>query len=149
MSAVRRLRRGLSWSRFLLGLIAADAAFLLHVSTEARRAGELERLVEVGTPEAITEAMALAPERRPWLLYNLGSVYLDDGTRRRFAGSLRAALGYYREALRIHPDLLEAKRNYEVAWRRLESLIPPRPPREPRPPDRVAPSQMPLLPGDI
>lgn len=145
MSRLRRIRA--RW--IFAALAAANLLLLAQAAVRYRDARALHRLVRQGTIESYTEAVERAPGLRERLLYNLGNRYLDRARKLREPGPGRAAIAYYREALRLRPDLLEAKKNYEVATRLVESLIPPLPPREPRPPDRVAPSEMPLTPNQI
>lgn len=145
MSAIRRVR----WNWVLGGLVAAHAVLLAHAVRRYQEDRTLARLVAQGTPESYARAIERAEPLRHRLLFNLGNLYLDRAQRLREAAPARAALAYYREALRLDPEFLEAKKNYELAGRLLESFVPPRPPREPRPPDRIAPSQMPLTPNQI
>lgn len=145
MSRLRRIRA--RW--IFAALVGANLLLLAQAATRYREQRTLHRLVLRGTIESYTEAVERAPEARDRLLYNLGNLYLDRARKLREPGPARAAIAYYREALRLRPELLPAKKNYEVAARFLESMIPPRPPREPRPPDRVAPSEMPLTPNQI
>ena len=143
-----------SWPRVPpRALFAALAVLnLLAVGVAAWRARESVARYELArrrTPEAYADAIERAPAIRDRLLFNLGNAYLRDGLRLGQAGPARAALGYYEEALRIDPEFLAAKKNYELGRRFLEGLVPPREPREPRPPDRARSSQMPLRPDDI
>ncbi|MFQ5889186.1 MAG: tetratricopeptide repeat protein [Gemmatimonadota bacterium] len=138
-----------SWRKALLVLIAANALLLAYAVREFTVERALYRTLRERTPEAYAEAVPRAGRIRDHLLVNLGNLYFEQGARRRWPAAVRTALAYYREALRLNPELLDAKKNYEVARRLLNDLVPPREPREPRPPDRFAPSQMPLQPTDI
>jgi tetratricopeptide (TPR) repeat protein len=118
----------------------------------AWRAGAELRIYELarrGTADAYAEAIERAPAIRDRLLFDLGNRYFEEAQRLHEAGPTRAALSYYEEALRLDPGFLEAKKNYELARRFLDGLVPPRDPREPRPPDRARSSQMPLHRDDI
>ena len=138
------------WGRILGALVAADLVALGLAWRDLERAREVHRLLGATTPEGYAEAVARAdPEWRDELLVNLANRYLDQGTRRGWLAGLRAATAYYREALRLNPDLLEAKRNFEVATRRLRASVPPREPRRPMQIEKIRPSQMPLKPTDI
>jgi tetratricopeptide (TPR) repeat protein len=59
------------------------------------------------------------PELREWVFYNLGQRYLEDARRSAdaaAAGTLYdAAVEAYRQALRLRPQDLDAKWNYELA----------------------------------
>lgn len=141
------------WRVHARTLFAALAGVsLVAVGIAAWRARDQVALYELArrrTPEAYAEAIERAPAIRDRLLFNLGNAYLRDGQRRGQPGPVRAALAYYEEALRLDPAFLDAKKNYELARRFLDGLVPPREPREPRPPDRARSSQMPLRPDDI
>lgn len=130
-------------------LIAVNLVFLLLAVREFRQAQTVHQLFRQGTPEAYAEAVGKADANHDRLLLNLGNLYFEQALTERGPAAARAALGYYREALRLNPGLMEAKKNFEVTERFLDSLVPPRDPREPRPPERMQSSQMPLKPHDI
>lgn len=130
-------------------LAALNLAIIGIAAWRARRDLAIYELARARTADAYAEAIERAPAIRERLLFNLGNAYLRDGQRLSQPGPVRAALAYYEEALRIDPAFLEAKKNYELARRFLDGLVPPREPREPRPPDRARSSQMPLRPDDI
>lgn len=96
-------------------LYDAGAARLLTEREAQRAVGLLERATETAPPE-------LAPDA----LYNLGNARLA-------AGDPAGALDAYRRALRLAPDLPSAKRNLEIARKRVEdaSSRPETPPAEP------------------
>lgn len=71
---------------------------------------EAERAIDLLEHAADTAPPELAPDA----LYNLGNARLATGDP---AGAVDA----YRKALRLAPDLQPAKRNLEIAWRRLEN----------------------------
>lgn len=52
-------------------------------------------------------------------LYNLANLYLREAVQEGKVERLRQALAYYREALRVEPDFMEAKKNFELAGRLL------------------------------
>jgi hypothetical protein len=144
-----RIVRRIPWLRLCLVLAALDLAVLAYELREHRRAQELHRLAEQGTLESLTEAVRSGGELRDRLLVNLGNYHLEQGLRIRSVAQIRSAVAYYREALRLDPELLAAKHNLELALHVLASAIPPREPREPLPPDMIRPSEMPLKPTDI
>ena len=137
------------WRRVLWALIGTNLVLLVFAVWQFRQAQAVYQLLQHRTPEAYAEAVGKAGPIRDRLLVNLGNLYFEQALRVRRPAAARAALRYYEEALRLNPHLMEAKKNYEVARRFLDALVPPREPREPRPPDRMQPSQMPLKPNDI
>lgn len=137
------------WRACIAGAVALD---LLLFALAARRAAadlRIHELARARTVDAYAEAVERAPAIRDRLLFSLGNRYFEEAQRLAQAGPTRAALSYYEEALRLRPAFLEAKKNYELARRFLDALVPPRDPREPRPPDRARSSQMPLSRDDI
>jgi|GEM_PF-779165 len=83
-------------------LFDAGSARLVTEGDAERAIGLLERAAETAPPR-------LAPDA----LYNLGNARLA-------AGDASGALDAYRQALRLAPDLQPAKRNLEIAWKRLQ-----------------------------
>jgi hypothetical protein len=130
-------------------LIALDLVLVAFAVRGYRRESSIYRLIGQRTPNALAEAVERSPGIRDRLLVNLGNLYLEQAVSAGQPGPARAALSYYRDALRLNPELLEAKRNFEIAQRFLDALVPPREPREPRPPDRMRSSERPLTPNDI
>ncbi len=139
----------IAWRRWLVVLIGASLLGLAVAAVRYREEREVHGLLRQRSPEAYAEAVERAGSFRGRLFYNLGNLYFERGQAQHSAAAVRAALSYYRESLRLDPEFLEAKKNYEVAQRFLDGLVPPREPREPRPPDRARSSQMPLKPTDI
>lgn len=137
-------------ARALFAALAGLDLFVVgFVAWRAREDLAIYELSRRRTPEAYAEAIERTPAIRERLLFNLANAYFQDAQRLGQPGPVRAALAYYEEALRLDPAFLEAKKNYELARRFLDGLVPPREPREPRPPDRARSSQMPLRPDDI
>ncbi len=126
-----------------------DLVFLAFAVRDYRRDRELQRLVRDGSLESLSRAVEMGAGIRDRLLLNLGNHYFERGLRSRAAAEVRAAAAYYREALRINPELGRAKKNFELARRVLRSSVPPMQPREPLPPDMIQSSEMPLKPNDI
>lgn len=143
-----RLRR-VPWVRLCVALVAIDLMILARAIDDYREHEELYELTRAGTIEALTEAVRRHDAMRERLLTNLANVHLRRGLELRSVAEVRAAVAYYREALRLDPELVPAKHNLELAVRVLESAIPPREPREPLPPDMIKASEMPLKPNDI
>lgn len=137
------------WRRLLWALIGANLVALGLAVWRLRQEQAVDRMLQQRTLEAYSEAVRQAGPIRDRLLVNLGNLYLEQARTVGEPGAARAALAYYREALRLNPDLMAAKKNFEVAQRFLDAMVPPREPREPRPPGRVRSSQMPLKPTDI
>lgn len=146
---MKRMLARFPWNGMLWALIGANLVLLGFAVWRFRQEQALYRLLQQRTPEAYGEAVLQAAPIRDRLLVNLGNLYLQQAQSGAEPGAARAALAYYREALRLNPELMAAKKNFEVAQRFLDSLVPPREPREPRPPGRMRSSQMPLKPNDI
>lgn len=141
--------RRITWRTGLWALIGVDLLLLSLAVLAYRRDESVYQLIQQRTPNALAEAVERSPEIRDRLLVNLGNLYFEQAVSAGRPGPARAALSYYRDALRLNPTLLEAKKNLEVAQRFLDTLIPPREPREPRPPDRMRSSRRPLTPNEI
>lgn len=139
----------ITWRTGVWALIVVDLLVLSLAVRAYRRDESVHRLIERRTANALAEAVERSPRIRDRLLVNLGNVYFEQALSTGKPGPARAALSYYRDALRLNPGLLEAKKNLEVAQRFLDTLIPPREPREPRPPDRMRSSRRPLTPNEI
>lgn len=146
---MRRLLGRIPWRRLLWALIGANLVLLGLAIWRFRQEQAVYRLLQQGTVESYSEAVPRAGPIRDRLLVNLGNLYFEQARLAGQPGAARAALAYYREALRLNPELMAAKKNFEVAQRFLDALVPPLEPREPRPPGRVRSSQMPLKPTDI
>lgn len=138
-----------TWRRVLWVLIGVDLLLLSLALRGYRREESVYRLIEQRTPNALADAVESSPGIRDRLLVNLGNVYFEQAVSTRQPGPAFAAISYYRDALRLNPNLLEAKKNFEVAQRFLDLMVPPREPREPRPPDRMRSSERPLAPSEI
>lgn len=149
MSMMSPTRGRVPWRKALLALIGANVVVLAYAVRDFRQEQALHRMLRQGTPEAYAEAVEKAGPIRDRLLVNLGNLYFEKGQRRKWYAAVRAAVAYYREALRLNPHLMPAKKNYEVAWRFLDAQVAPREPREPMPPNRITAGQMPLKPHDI
>lgn len=143
------LRPRIGWVTLGLALVVLDLAFLVLAVRDYRQQETLHRLSAEPSLESLSRAVEQGGELRDRLLVNLGNYNLRRGIRLRSVAEVRAAVAYYREALRIEPDLVTAKHNLELAVRILESFIPPREPREPLPPGMIRSSEMPLKPNDI
>lgn len=137
------------WRKILWALIGAHLIVLAYATWQFRRDQAINRLLKQRTLDAYAEAVVSSDAVRDRLLLNLGNLYFGRAQRTRQPAAARMALAYYREALRLNPGLMAAKKNFELAQRFLNALVPPRDPREPRPPERMQPSQRPLLPTDI
>ncbi|NIM48698.1 MAG: hypothetical protein GTO22_05485 [Gemmatimonadales bacterium] len=137
------------WRRVLWAMIGANLVLLGLAVWRFRQEQAVYRLLQQRTLEAYSEAVRRVGPIRDRLLVNLGNLYFEQARLEGQPGAARAALASYREALRLNPELMAAKKNFEVAQRFLDALVPPREPREPRPPGRVRSSQMPLKPNDI
>lgn len=137
------------WRNVLWVLIGVQLILLAYTVHRFHREQAIYELLQQRTLDAYAEAVEKAGAVPDRLLVNLGNLYFEQAQRARQPAAARAALVYYREALRLNPGLMEAKKNFEVAQRFLDALVPPRDPREPRPPERMRSSQMPLRPHDI
>lgn len=138
-----------AWRALVLALVAVNLLALVLAVRNYARQETLHRLSQEPSLESLSQAVEQGGELRDRLLVNLGNYNLRRGLRLRSVAEVRAAVAYYREALRMQPDLVVAKHNLELAVRILESFIPPREPREPLPPDMIRSSEMPLKPNEI
>lgn len=133
----------------LPALVALNLAALGYSAWAFRQKQALYRAFQEGTAEAYAGLLERAGHLRDRVLVNLGNRYFDEGLRSGGLGGVRKAIAYYREALRLNPDLMEAKKNFEVANRFLETQVETRQPRRPMEIERIRPSQLPLQPHDI
>jgi len=107
------------------------------------------RLLRQGTPEALNQVIQRFPHYRVTALIHLGNRFLREGLRQGDSSLIQKAALCYREALRMEPHRMEAKKNFEVAQRHLGPSWRPdekEPALEFR---RVLPSFRPLKPTDI
>jgi hypothetical protein len=139
-------------SRWMKGLgiaVLVEAGVLGLSVWQYERDQTAYRLLRQGTPEALNQVIQRFPRYRGVALVLLGNRFLQEGLRRGDAALIQKAALCYREALRMEPHRMEAKKNLEVAQRHLgPSWRPER--REPTLEfRRVFPSIRPLKPTDI
>ncbi len=133
-----------------IGVLGALEIVLLGVATRTYvESRAVARMMREGDPEGLRRVIERFPRYRALALYNLGNRFLRVGLERGDPAALQEALSLYRSALRVDPTWMPPKKNYEIAFRRLQPALP----SEERGPvmefRRVLPSIRPLEPLDI
>ncbi|MEW6046128.1 MAG: hypothetical protein AB1609_06570 [Bacillota bacterium] len=141
--------RAIPWTRVLAVLVAANLLLLGHSIWRYRQERALHRALWPATAEAYAGLLGTAGAIRDRLLFNLGNRYFEEGIRSNRPDMASKAAAYYREALRLNPELLEAKKNHELASRFLETIAEPGEGESRTERGGTRPSPFPLEPTDI